>query len=1231
MHQAFYSEDKLTGSSRLGVNNSALVGKRLLGGAYKRNKSDGCTPLLLIIMKHKLSFLEHKQCQYTALLAVLLLIGLFMPSTAKAQYNLYVGQDEFIEVPDPPYDGYVRAAWWTKTDNITYKEQSVAGAIVYISHYFEDSEYITCTYNYSYYYRDREMSAQGQKTFTFSCIPVYATLSSEKLELTVGKKKKLTYNLSSQTNSSYASKNQKWTSSNENIATVDQKGNVEAKGEGTCKIWLDPAVGPMVCCEVTVTDGGGEQQTKLNLTCSPSGGEVAKGTVAKLSVTNASGAYIYYTLNGGTPTKDSTPYSSSGITINSSCTLKAVAYKEGYEDSDVLTANFTVKDDAKPKLVLSASPSGGQVSAGSTVTLTAKANGSTVSGCDIYYTLDGSTPTKNSRYYSSGITINSDCTLKAIAYKSGYEDSDVLATTYTTPKNKLVLTVSPSGGRYIEGPTITLTAKYGGNVISDADIYYTLNGTTPNRNSNRYSKQEKTIWTGSVFLSEWNSWSYGINSGESITTFRDADLKGGMKLRIYGYSNNNQPNVCLYDGSWQELKIEKKCLTSTDFTQGYFEVILTEEAVSQLSSSYTDWGGCLILLGDDFVVNKITILDMGITIKETCALKAIAYKDGYAASDVLSESYTIINTKGIQVIAGAEHSLVLKQNGTLWTCGHNDGGQVGDGSTSNRNAFVRILEDVDTAAIGSYGGGYTYALKKDGSLWTWGYNGEGIDGTWDDLLSPVKVVDNVKCFSICSNSKYAVKKDGSLWMWGEQMSDDRDNVKSMTDIYPPQKVMDNVDRVYAGDDCFMHILKKDGTLWGYGYNSSGQLGDGTRKTRLTPVKIMSDISSVIPGYAHTFAIKYDQSLWGWGFNPCGALGDGSQENRLLPIKICDNVKSVVSNIHSTFIIKNDNSLWVCGDNDFGQLGDGTKNEIHYPQKIMDGVKSVSCNGASSFILKTDGTLWGCGNDWCKMFVGEHLSPVKVAEDVILVSSQDSYILYVKSDGSVWACGDNSWGRLGTGTDKVWCYSPENVMEGLFMDSKIEILLSPSGYATFFSSESAYALPNGLSASVVTSATNGKLVYRIFADNVVPKGVPVLIENDMKEGGNYTLTATGSTTTYSGTNLLQGSDEETMTTGNGYHYKLSYGPSGTKWNDVFGWYWGATDGSSFQIEGHKAWLVVPISAATRGYTIDGDATDIVDIEQINDNNAPIYDMQGRRISAPTKSGIYIKNGKKIVIK
>ena len=94
------------------------------------------------------------------------------------------------------------------------------------------------------------------------------------------------------------------------------------------------------------TDGGPVEKPKLSLSASPSGGDVTAGTkvylTAKANSSEVSGASIYYTLNGTTPSKNSTAYTSSGITINASCTLKAIAYKEGYEDSDVMEESFTV-------------------------------------------------------------------------------------------------------------------------------------------------------------------------------------------------------------------------------------------------------------------------------------------------------------------------------------------------------------------------------------------------------------------------------------------------------------------------------------------------------------------------------------------------------------------------------------------------------------------------------------------------------------------------------------------------------------------------------------------------------------------------------------------------------------------------------------------------------------------------------------------------------------------------
>ena len=148
-----------------------------------------------------------------------------------------------------------------------------------------------------------------------------------------------------------------------------------------------------------------------------------------------------------------------------------------------------------------------------------------------------------------------------------------------------------------------------------------------------------------------------------------------------------------------------------------------------------------------------------------------------------------------------------------------------------------------------------------------------------------------------------------------------------------------------------------------------------------------------------------------------------------------------------------------------------------------------------------------------------------------------------------------------------------------------VTLSDAGYATFYSSESAYMLPEGLSANVVTGISNNRLTYKTIADGsvkgIIPKGVAVLLKADKKASKTYLLESVISEVNYSGINLLQGSDEETTATGDGYCYKLSYGKSGSKQSNLFGWYWGADNGNPFQIGAHRAWLVIPKSERTRG--------------------------------------------------
>ena len=213
--------------------------------------------------------------------------------------------------------------------------------------------------------------------------------------------------------------------------------------------------------------------------------------------------------------------------------------------------------------------------------------------------------------------------------------------------------------------------------------------------------------------------------------------------------------------------------------------------------------------------------------------------------------------------------------------------------------------------------------------------------------------------------------------------------------------------------------------------------------------------------------------------------------------------------------------------------------------------------------------------------------------------------------------------------------------GQYEDFKIT--LSNAGYATFYDEFCDYMLPSGLKASVVTSASDSKLTYKMIADGtsggIIPAGTAVLLQGRSRSAETYTLTPKESTTSYTGNNLLHGSDEATVTTADGdcVFYKLAYGPSGTALSNTLGWFWGSRDGKPFSIEGHKAWLAIPKGSAVKPrplfYSIDGNAIELETFEISTEDKVQgtTYDLSGRRVDQPSQRGIYIRDGKKVVVK
>lgn len=166
-------------------------------------------------------------------------------------------------------------------------------------------------------------------------------------------------------------------------------------------------------------------------------------------------------------------------------------------------------------------------------------------------------------------------------------------------------------------------------------------------------------------------------------------------------------------------------------------------------------------------------------------------------------------------------------------------------------------------------------------------------------------------------------------------------------------------------------IKTDGSLWGWGHNESGQLGDGTTINRNYPVWIMDDVVAVSAGSLHTMAITTDGVLWGWGGGDVstpqgvqnfGQVGDGTRILRYSPVRILDDVVAVSTGVAYTVAITTDNSLWAWGQNRMGQLGDGTNTRRTSPRRVMNDIASVSAGSHQTIAVRTDGSIWAWGRN-----------------------------------------------------------------------------------------------------------------------------------------------------------------------------------------------------------------------------------------------------------------------------
>ncbi|GAM08126.1 ultraviolet-B receptor UVR8 [Geobacter sp. OR-1] len=286
---------------------------------------------------------------------------------------------------------------------------------------------------------------------------------------------------------------------------------------------------------------------------------------------------------------------------------------------------------------------------------------------------------------------------------------------------------------------------------------------------------------------------------------------------------------------------------------------------------------------------------------------------------------TTASLSGITAVAaGGYFSLALDRNGTVWSWGKNDHGQLG--RLSNQNTFgnysSQMADKVVVAAVSSplsgvtaiaAGGSHALALKSDGTVWGWGYNqwgqvGDGLPRDKPNRFYPalVQFLDNpdraVNVVKIAAGGSHslALDSDGYIWAWGYNYFGQLGNGVHGENIFSeiPVKItipgLTSAALIAAGASHSLAYDPVSDVLYAWGYNVFGQLGDGTTENRYTPVAIanfrLKAVTGILPptisaAWDHSHARMADGTLWSWGENSSGQLGVGNQTNQFRPVQV----------------------------------------------------------------------------------------------------------------------------------------------------------------------------------------------------------------------------------------------------------------------------------------------------------------------------------------------------------
>jgi alpha-tubulin suppressor-like RCC1 family protein len=298
--------------------------------------------------------------------------------------------------------------------------------------------------------------------------------------------------------------------------------------------------------------------------------------------------------------------------------------------------------------------------------------------------------------------------------------------------------------------------------------------------------------------------------------------------------------------------------------------------------------------------------------------------------------------------AGISHTCAVTSTGGVKCWGGNVFGDLGDGTTTERDAPVDVSGLASGVRTIVSGADHTCALTDQGAVLCWGSNDVGQlgDGTTTDHPVPVSVAgleSGVVALAAGDYYTCALTGSGKVECWGNnvagQLAGDGTPVAGMNATPVEVPGLNGNAAALAAGKTHTCALTAQGEVLCWGLNDQGQLGDGTTADRHALVNVRGLSGGVIAlaaGNNHTCALTTGGGVHCWGSNQYGELGDGTTTERHAPVAVSGAVSgfvAVAAGMDHTCTLNGTGAVFCWGRNNLGQLGDGSTSDRSTPVQV----------------------------------------------------------------------------------------------------------------------------------------------------------------------------------------------------------------------------------------------------------------------------------------------------------